>query len=279
MTLRNYIISGIFGFIAFLCLVDGWKLIETGNVGVKKTLGSINPDEMTPGFSLKIPLFTGVTEFVGKEISIDLKNLTPKASDNLTIRDMDVTIFYRVATNKIADMRIKYSASHIDSDAGYLPVYNLVLSEARSATYKAIASISSLEMHRKRTEAALQIKLGLQKRLDKKDAETIFITRVIIRSVITDPSIEKSIQKAVANQKRLEAKKIQVAIAKKDAEIEIERAKGIAKANAIINKSLTREYLQHELNNALMKFAKSGKANTIVIPANMRGLSLITPTR
>lgn len=43
----------------------------------------------------------------------------------------------------------------------------------------------------------------------------------------------------VANQKMLEAKQISVDFAKKDAEIEIERARGIAKANIIVNESLT----------------------------------------
>ena len=59
------------------------------------------------------------------------------------------------------------------------------------------------------------------------------------RALNTDPSIEASIREAVANQKKLEAKQISVDIARKDAEIEIERARGIAEANRIINESLT----------------------------------------
>lgn len=47
-------------------------------------------------------------------------------------------------------------------------------------------------------------------------------------------------------------------------------AEGIAKANQIINQSLTREYLQHESNLALQKFAEKGGTSTGVIPANMQ---------
>ena len=60
-------------------------------------------------------------------------------------------------------------------------------------------------------------------------------------------------------------------------EIEAIRADGIARANEIINKTLTTEYLQHELNLTLQKFAETG-ANTIVVPANMHGFNMILPT-
>ena len=67
---------------------------------------------------------------------------------------------------------------------------------------------------------------------------------------------------------------MQVEIAKKDAEIEIERAKGIAEANHILNSSLTAEYLQHEVNKALQRFADND-GSVVVIPANMQGFDLI----
>jgi hypothetical protein len=51
------------------------------------------------------------------------------------------------------------------------------------------------------------------------------ISRVVVRALNTDPSIEQAIQLAVQNQKRLEAKKIEVEIAAKDAENEIARAR------------------------------------------------------
>jgi hypothetical protein len=79
------------------------------------------------------------------------------------------------------------------------------------------------------------------------------------------------------SKKKLEAKKIEVDIAAKDAEIEIARAKGIAQANQIINSSLTAEYLQHEVNNALSEFAKNG-GSTVVIPANMQGFNVMLDT-
>ena len=70
---------------------------------------------------------------------------------------------------------------------------------------------------------------------------------------------------------------MQVEIARQDALIEIERARGIAEANNIINSSLTAEYLQHEINVALQSFATNG-GGTVVIPANMEGFNLLLGT-
>ena len=76
------------------------------------------------------------------------------------------------------------------------------------------------------------------------------------------------------NQKKLEAKKIEVEIAAKETDIEVAKAQGIARANQIINASLTAEYLQHEINLALSEFAKHD-GQTVVIPANMQGFQLM----
>lgn len=254
-------------------------LIESGNVGVKKTLGKVNLEESDPGLNLRLPAITEIAEFVGKEIAIDLTDLTPKAADNLSLRDMDVTVFYKARSDQIADLYVKYANAHqYDGESeSYFPAFRLVYREARRAAYETVAAIDSLTMHRKREQIGDSIKARLQESLDSNDPGVFDVTRVVIRSVLTDPSIEESIREAVANQKRLEAKQIMVEIERKNAEIEAIRAQGIAEANGIINKTLTAEYLQHELNITLQKFAESG-ANTIVVPANMQGFNMILPT-
>jgi len=269
----------LLGILAVTLLFFAVVVIESGNVGVKKTLGKVQPEEITPGLSLRIPAITTITEFVGKEIAIDLTDLTPKAADNLSLRDMDVSIFYRAESDQISDLYVKYAnAHHYDQESdSYFPAYRLVFREARRAAYETVAQIDSLTMHKKREQIADSIKVRLQETLDANDPGVFQVTRIVIRSVLTDPSIEASIREAVANQKRLEAKQVMVEIERKNAEIEAIRAQGIANANGIINKTLTNEYLQHELNLTLQKFAETG-ANTIVVPANMRGFEMILPT-
>ena len=259
------------GVIAFMSAYT----VETGNVAVERTLGKVNHEEQLQGLNFKWPFLTSKQEFSSKEIAIDINDLTPKAADNLSLKDLDVSIFYRVPQDRVSELFVKYAASAGRGPDGiYLPAYGLVVREARSAIYEQVAKIDSLQLHKQRESLQSDVLEGLQRRLDHSDEGDIQITRVVVRALNTDPSIEAAIRDAVEAEKRLEAKEVQVEIAKKDAEIEVERAKGIAEANAIINESLTIEYLQHEVNTALLRFADND-SSVVVIPANMQGFEMI----
>lgn len=266
----------VVAIVALVLLGGVFGTIGTGNVGVRTTLGIIAPTEVTPGIYMKWPLISTVQEFTGKEIAIDLQDLTPKAKDNLSLQDMDVTVYYKAAAASIAELQSKYSAqSERDSAGTWMPAHGLVLRVARNVAYEEVAKVDSLVMHVRRDELAGAMRKNMQEELDHSDAGVFTVSRVVIRSVRTDPSIEQSIRAAVANQKKLEAMAVQTEIAKKEAEIRITEADGIAKANKIIADSLTREYLQHEVNQALHEFATKGNTNTVVVPANMGVAPLI----
>jgi regulator of protease activity HflC (stomatin/prohibitin superfamily) len=260
--------------LALLLLLRAFYTIDTGHVGVEKTLGQVDLEEQTPGIHFRLPLITQRWELSAKEIPLDLDDLTPKAADNLSLKDLDVTVYYRVASDRIADLRVKYASAEAEGEGALLPAYGVVYRDARGVIYDSISAVDSLVLHRQREKLQAAIETELQQRLDAKDPGAFTVSRVVIRALNTDPSIEESIRTAVQNQKRLEAKKIEVDIAAKDAEIEIARARGIAEANRIINASLTAEYLRHEINKALHEFAEHDNS-VVVIPANMQGFELI----
>ncbi|MGL4409587.1 MAG: SPFH domain-containing protein [Zoogloea sp.] len=250
--------------------------IQTGNVGIKTTLGILSKDEIEPGVYFKLPLISTVQEFSAKDIVIDISDLTPKAKDNLSLRDMDVSIYYRANPGAIAELSAKYASQSARHPDGYfMPAYELIWRIARNACYEEIARLDSLLIHTQRDQLGTAIARKIQEELDRTDKGVFSISRVVIRSVQTDPSIEQSIQQAVANQKKLEAMQVQTEIAKKEADIKVTEARGISEANRIIAGSLTREYLQHEANLALLKFAEKGNTNTVVVPAGMGVTPLI----
>jgi regulator of protease activity HflC (stomatin/prohibitin superfamily) len=252
--------------------------LESGNVGVRTTLGKVHADEVEPGIYIGVPGISRVQEFSSKEIAVELNDLTPKARDNLSLRDLDVTVYYKVAPGSIADLYVKYAARHAQSEGSrvYLPAYQLVHGIARNVIYEETSRLDSLVMHTKRDEMASAIRKALQAELDTNDKAVFTITRVVIRALTTDPAIERAIQESVAAQKQLETTKQRIQIAEAQAQVEIKKAEGIAKANQIINQSLTREYLQRESNLTLQKFAEKGGTHTVVIPANMQTAPLIT---
>ena len=255
--------------------------IESGNVGVRTTLGKVSPDEVEPGIYLGVPGISHVQVFSAKEIALDINDMTPKARDNLSLRDLDVTIYYRVQPGAIADLYVKYAAQHgVQEGRGstWLPAMGLLSRLARNVVYEQAARVDSLVMHTQRDELSAAVLKGLQAELDANDKGVFAVTRVVIRQLMTDPAIEKAIQDSVAAQKQLETTKQRIAIAEAEAQVEIKKAEGIAKANQIINQSLTREYLQHESNLGLQKFAEKGGTATVVIPANMQTAPLISIT-
>ncbi|RMG32510.1 MAG: hypothetical protein D6720_13160, partial [Gammaproteobacteria bacterium] len=116
----SYLLRGVAVFVAAILIAASAYVIETGNVGVKRTLGKIDPEEVGAGLHFKLPLVTTVEEFSAKENQIDLENLTPKAKDNLSLRDFDVTVYYTARPNKIADLRIKYALPPVVNANGVL---------------------------------------------------------------------------------------------------------------------------------------------------------------
>jgi regulator of protease activity HflC (stomatin/prohibitin superfamily) len=266
-------------FVVFAALIvfgGTFGTIATGNVGVRTTLGIMSQNEVTPGVYMKWPFISRVEEFTAKEVAIDLTDLTPKAKDNLSLRDMDITVYYRAEAQAIAELGAKYAGQSVRADEGYyLPAYNLVFRMARNTAYEEVARVDSLVMHTRRDELSSAMHEAMQKELEQSDPGVFKVTRVVIRAVATDPSIEQSIRDAVANQKKLEAMEVQTKIAQREAEIKVTEARGIAEANRIISGSLTREYLQHEANQALLKFAQSGNTSTVIMPAGMNMAPLI----
>jgi regulator of protease activity HflC (stomatin/prohibitin superfamily) len=271
------VVSGVFALLLALLALASCGTIETGNVGVRTTLGKVNPDEVQPGIYFGLPLVSTVQTFSAKEIAVDLNDLTPKARDNLSLRDLDITVYYRAEGERVADLYIKYAARHARSEGSSvnLPAFQLVHGVARNVVYEETSKLDSLVMHTQRDEMAAAIKRGIQAELDTNDKGVFQITRVVVRALTTDPAIEKAIQDSVAAQKQLETTRQRIQIAEAEAQVEIKKAEGIAKANQIINQSLTREYLQHEANLALMKFAEKGGTSTVVIPSNMSTAPLI----
>ena len=271
MQIKIIAVAILIGIVGFMSAYT----VQTGNVAVERTLGKVNHEEQGQGLNIKLPFLTNSMEFSAKEIAIDINDLTPKAADNLSLKDLDVSVFYQVPKDRVSELFVKYAAAAArGADGIYMPAYGLLVREARAAIYEQVSQIDSLQLHKQRGLLQSDVLEELQRRLDSSDPGDIIITRVVVRALNTDPSIEAAIRDAVEAEKRLEAKQVQVEIAKKDAEIEIERAKGIAEANNIINSSLTAEYLQHEVNTALLRFADND-GSVVVIPANMQGFEMI----
>lgn len=248
--------------------------IETGNVGVRTDFNkTIETTELQPGWYGAV--LTSVDEYVVKETELQLNDMRPKAKDNLTLADVDLSIFYTVNPTQVAELVIKYanmSGSGSDSFSFLkYPGYKLIERVARGSLYDTVAKFDSLTMHTKRSDIEASIMQQVQEDLDRSDKGVFTITKVVIRQVVTDQALEQSIQAAVQMQKQVEAKHNELELAKAEAARKIVEAQGIADSNDIIARSLTPSYLKYKEIEAMQSFAHEG-THTVVLPSGINPL-------
>jgi len=225
--------------------------IDTGNTGVRISWDNqVDPNEVTPGFYTAV--LSEVEEWVGKEILVQLDNMTPKAGDNLTMAELDVEVYYTADPAHHADLKIKYANAHVKDNGYVYPAFSLVKSQSRTAVYKAVGAVSdSLTIHKSRTALEADIKIRAQELLDSEDDGKFKITKVLVKKANTDPSLEKSIQLAIKKDKELEA-------AEKEEEIQA----AFAKANDSLTNSLTPEIMRIKELDAMVAACQT---NTCII--------------
>lgn len=245
--MKNYIA------VILACVVlAGCGSVDTGEVGVRTTFtGKVVSDEIKQGFYTSWT--SSVRRYSVKEITVELFDITPKAADNLSLQDMDVEVYYVPRADQVAELKIKYAnrdAREGRGDAWY-PAYELVRSYARNAIYAEVAKYNSLEIHKNRESIARAVRTAVQQQLDRDDPGVFAVTKVIVRDVRTDISIEQSIKLAVAKNKELEAKTIELDIARKQEEI-----------NKVLDASLTPAVLeQRRLDVQLAAIEKGANVN------------------
>lgn len=237
-------------------------IIDQGNVGVRTTFGKVSAEPVEPG--LYVALLSSVREYTTKESAIALDNMTPKAKDNLSLREMDITVYYTTKADKIPGLQVKYANQSAHDRGIWYPAYNLVENMARTAAYEEVAKQDSLTIHQHRDEVANAMKDNIQKALNESDPGTFTITRVVMRQVVTDPAIEQSILQAVQVQKQIEAKKSELELAKAEAARTVAEAEGTAKRNAILNASITDTLIRYKQALAMEECASSGKCTMVI---------------
>lgn len=218
--------------------------IDTGNVGVERTLGKVSPEALPPG--IYFTLFKNVDEFSTKEVNFQLNDMTPKSRDNLTMKDVDLDVYFKVNPGAVPGLYTKYQGDvvrHADMVQGgtkdLVIAFSRVSREAREAVYKSVAQLDATTMHTKRTELAELVRSGLQRELDNNDKGAFVITAVNVRNLLTDPAIEMAIRQRAETDQAIEKKRKEIELAKAEAERLIVEAEGQARANQIVSASLT----------------------------------------
>jgi hypothetical protein len=230
--------------LTFAAVLGACTQIDTGNVGVERTLGKVGTEAMPPG--VYFTMFKNVDEFTSKEVLFQLDNMTPKSRDNLTMQDMDIDVIYKVDGSRVPALYAKYQGDIVkhgqvvkDGTSDLIISHSRVVREAREAVYKTVASFDATTMHTRRTDITEAIRKVLQSELDNADKGAFTITSINVRNLVVDKALEDAIRQKAATDQRIEQAQRELALTKAEADKAIAKAEGEARANRILAESIT----------------------------------------
>lgn len=245
--------------------VVGCTRIETGEVGVRIGYDKqVNPDELLPG-SFNQHLIGDVLTFPVKDVQVDVKDMTPLASDNSTIKDFDMAVIYSLNPSQIADIYIDKNRSFhaVNENGDILLMFNYVYQVARNAAYKSARKYESLKMSDNRAAIEQEIKESMMASLnDEGLAGAITIQQVLVRSILPADNIIASANSLVEAKNKFLQKEVEVETARKEAE-------RIAVLNA--NAGAV-GYMEATATVMIAEAVRDGKVNTIIIPFDFKGI-------
>ncbi len=107
------------------------------------------------------------------------------------------------------------------------------------------------------------------------DDKYVFLDRILIRSIVLPAKIKTAIESKLEQEQQSLEYKFKIEKAKKEAERQRIDAQGKAKANEILNASLTDKILREKGISATVELAKSPNSKVVIIGNSKDGMPLI----
>jgi len=220
-----------------LCLVallnGACVVIDDGEVGVIKRFGKIADDPVSSGLTFVFPVFREIEVWNVK--LLEIQEASPVPSSEGLIVGLKTSLLYRV------DPR---SAPQLRKTVGRRFMEDLVVPYFRSTMRNVVAGypVKSIYSNEGRIEIAARIQKELEEKLGSRG---ILIEGVLLRDVQLPDRFRESIEAKLTAEQRVQQKQFELDQARKDAEIEVARAEGAARAQEIINSTLSKGYLQY----------------------------------
>lgn len=248
--------GGIIFAIIILILSSGIKIIETGNVGVKSTVGQIDREELKPGFNFAFPIFQKIEPVFTKTVMIDYSGNSKKPDteelytesslkgEDKTGLEMAIDMIVEVdpQPEKQADQFIEVGRQGFDKK---------VLQPIRSTARKVLGQFSAEDIMSQRKEVELILNTELEN--DFSENPYYKLVNVQLKKIYLPTKVKNAIEAVQLAKQDAKAKKELIKANKALAESKVELAKG--EANAI------RETAQAEADKITMKADAQAVAN------------------
>ena len=185
------------------------------------------------------------------------------SSNGLSI-SVDISVRYNPEENSIGYLYDEFKLGYGDK---------LVRQELRSVVRKVIGRYTPEELYSTKRE---EVETRMEEQMDEiLVANNVELNTLLIRSVELPPTIIKAIETKLDQEQQFLAYQFRLEKEKSEAERKKIAAEGEARANQIINSSLTSALLKMRGIEATVKLSESPNAKVIVIGSSKDGLPLI----
>ena len=219
----------------------GLTTIEDGQAGVKAVFGKIADEPIGTGWHWYLPAISWIETWDVK--TQELKEMASVPSSEGLISQLDISVLYNVPKEKVVFVRKTTGREYRET---ILEPY------VREAIRNVVSgyAVKALFSDEGRHEIGNKMLTFLREKLEPRG---IAVQDVLMRDVRLPPTFAASIEaKLKAEQESLQ-KEFELAKAKKDAEIEVARAQGVAKSNEIISSSISENFLRYRWIEGLQR--------------------------
>ena len=258
--MRRIVVAVTLGLLALTTAGCGMTVIEDGEVGVRADFGHISDVAQGPGWHWFLPMVSWIETWNVK--TQELKETASVPSSEGLISQLDVSVIFNVPSDQAVRVRKTIGMNYRST---ILEPYT------REAIRNVVSgyAVKALFSDEGRKEIGDHILAFLKSKLDQRG---IFVQDVLLRDVRLPPTFSQSIESKLKAEQESFQKEFELTKAKKDAEIEVARAGGVAKSNEIISGSITENYLRYRWieglqTNQMMVIYVPTEANLPVLEA------------
>ncbi len=232
------LLYAIIGLGLLLAIAKPWVIVNSGEVGILKTLGKYQDEPLYPGFHMLMPFMQQViivdtkvrqTDYSSSDMVSDRRGINQRPpisildSRGLPV-DVELTVQYtlkpQIAPHTIANLGMNWEDKTINPNA-------------RDVVRSVIGNYTAEELPVKRNAIATLIQQGMIERLAKLDNDPITLVAIQLRGIVLPERIKEQIERVQIAKQEAERTRNEVERTKQEAMKVAEKARGEAEAKRI----------------------------------------------
>jgi len=225
--------TSLLALVLLVGLGTGCVVIDDGEVGVSKSFGSINDEPVPQGVAFVLPVARQIEIWNVKLLEHKERAQVP-SSEGLIV-GLDVSLLYQVLPKQAPQIRKTVGRNFEEQ---------LVIPYLRNGVRDVVSAypVKNIYSETGRKEIAEKLRAYLAENIEPRGIQ---IVDVLLRDVQLPERFRASIEAKLTAEQRVQQKQFELDQAKKDAQIEVARARGAAEAQTIIRETLSDSYLHY----------------------------------